>query len=122
MLGLMMCLSTLYPLGMLVKGLVEEKETRAKETMYIMGLKPWVFSTSWLLTYMAVFFMVSLSVSLLLSVTIFPHSDLSILFLLFFLFTVSLISFGKFFFLSLLSHFGTCHVLHPDEAFSNFKF
>ncbi|CAM6001577.1 unnamed protein product [Sphagnum balticum] len=96
MLGLMMCLSTLYPLGMLVKGLVEEKETRAKETMYIMGLKPWVFSTSWLLTYMAVFFMVSLSVSSLLSVTIFPHSDLSILFLLFFLFTASLISFGFF--------------------------
>lgn len=48
-------------------------------------------------------------------------SDLSILFLLFFLFTASLISFGKCFFLSLLSLFATCHVLHPDEAFSNCK-
>jgi hypothetical protein len=35
-----------------VQALVEEKETRAKETMYIMGLKSWVFSISWATTYL----------------------------------------------------------------------
>jgi len=32
--------------------LVEEKETRVKETMYVMGLKAWVFSISWATTYL----------------------------------------------------------------------
>lgn len=96
MLGLLMCLTTLYPLGMLVKALVEEKETRAKETMYIMGLKSWVFSISWATTYLVVFLLISLSVTLLLSLTVFPRSDLSLLLLLFFLFTTSLTSFGFF--------------------------
>lgn len=35
-----------------MQALVEEKETRAKETMYIMGLKAWVFSISWATTYL----------------------------------------------------------------------
>ncbi|CAM6059930.1 unnamed protein product [Sphagnum tenellum] len=95
-LGLMMCLTTLYPLGMFVKALVEEKENRAKETMLIMGLKPWVFTMSWLITYLVVFFLISLMVTALLSFTVFPRSDPSILFLLFFLFTLSLIPFGFF--------------------------
>jgi hypothetical protein len=38
------------------QALVEEKETRAKETMYIMGLKSWVFSLSWVVTYMVCFY------------------------------------------------------------------
>ncbi|CAK9883366.1 unnamed protein product [Sphagnum jensenii] len=96
-LGLMMCLTTLYPLGMFVKALVEEKENRAKETMLIMGLKPWVFTMSWLITYLVCcFFLISLMVTALLSFTVFPRSDPSILFLLFFLFTLSLIPFGFF--------------------------
>ncbi|CAM6122589.1 unnamed protein product [Calypogeia fissa] len=96
LMGLVMCLSTLYPLAMLVKALVEEKETRAKETMRIMGLKPWVFSLSWFATYMVVFFIVSVFVTSLLKVTFFPKSDASIIFILFFLFTSSLIPFGFF--------------------------
>lgn len=40
---------------MTVQALVEEKETRAKETMYIMGLKSWVFSISWATTYLVRF-------------------------------------------------------------------
>ena len=41
LLGLLMCLSTLYPVGMPVKGLVQEKETRTRELMSIMGLQSW---------------------------------------------------------------------------------
>ncbi|KAL2633831.1 hypothetical protein R1flu_005310 [Riccia fluitans] len=96
MMGLVMCLSTLYPLAMLVKAIVEEKENRAKETMRIMGLKPWVFSCSWLLTYLVVFLLVSVSVSIVLKLTYFPESDIAVVFTLFFLFTASLIPFGFF--------------------------
>lgn len=32
-LGLLMCLCLVYPLAMLIRGLVEEKETRTRETM-----------------------------------------------------------------------------------------
>lgn len=35
-----------------MQAMVEEKETRAKETMHIMGLKSWVFYLSWLMTYL----------------------------------------------------------------------
>ncbi|KAL3693440.1 hypothetical protein R1sor_007091 [Riccia sorocarpa] len=96
MMGLVMCLSTLYPLAMLVKALVEEKETRSKETMHIMGLKPWVFYCSWLFTYLVVFLLVSVSVSVVLKLTYFPQSDVGVVFTLFFLFTASLIPFGFF--------------------------
>jgi hypothetical protein len=39
MLGLLMSLSLVFPLAMLVRGLVEERERRLKETMCIMGLQ-----------------------------------------------------------------------------------
>ena len=39
MLGLLMSLSLVYPLSMLVRGVVEERERRLKETMCIMGLQ-----------------------------------------------------------------------------------
>ena len=39
MLGLLMSLSLVFPLAMLVRGLVEEREKRLKETMAIMGLQ-----------------------------------------------------------------------------------
>lgn len=52
LLEIMLCLTALYPLGMLVKGMVEDKESRAKQTMQIMGLKSWVFAVSWLMTYL----------------------------------------------------------------------
>ena len=33
MLGLLLCLSLVFPLSMLVRSIVEEKETRMRETM-----------------------------------------------------------------------------------------
>lgn len=34
-----------------LQALVEEKETKAKETMLIMGLRPWIFNAAWWMTY-----------------------------------------------------------------------
>eukprot|EP00850_Spirogloea_muscicola_P018780 SM000176S03111 [mRNA] locus=s176:35560:47252:+ [translate_table: standard] len=94
--GLVMCLSTLYPLAMLVKALVEEKETKSKEIMRIMGLRLWIFMFSWFLTYLVVFAIVSLSVTLLVHFTFLPQSNILLVFLLMFLFTSSLIPFAFF--------------------------
>jgi ATP-binding cassette subfamily A (ABC1) protein 1 len=43
LIGLFMVMSTLYPVAMLIKSLVEEKESRVKETMKIMGMSDFVY-------------------------------------------------------------------------------
>jgi hypothetical protein len=45
--GLVMAMSILYPISRLIKGLVEDKESRMKETQKMMGLFQWVFMASW---------------------------------------------------------------------------
>ncbi|GBG84246.1 hypothetical protein CBR_g38217 [Chara braunii] len=94
--GLLMCMSTLYPLGMLVKGIVEEKETRSRETMRIMGLRAWVLTLSWGITYLLIFAVAGLMVTVLLTGTFLPASDKSVVFVLFYLYGCSLVSFGLF--------------------------
>jgi hypothetical protein len=42
-----MAMSILYPISRLIKGLVEDKESRMKETQKMMGLFQWVFMASW---------------------------------------------------------------------------
>eukprot|EP00899_Mesostigma_viride_P015099 jgi/Mesvir1/23590/Mv18280-RA.1 len=94
LIGLVMCLSTVYPLGVFIKSLVEEKESRAKETMKIMGLKGWVYLATWPITYGVIFTLISLFSAVLLSASIFPRSNPLVLFLLLLLFTLSEIPFG----------------------------
>ena len=43
--GLVLCMSLLYPVSRLIKHLVEDKESRMKETLKMMGLFNWVFVT-----------------------------------------------------------------------------
>ena len=42
--------------------MVEEKETRARETMCIMGLQPWALNAAWAATYAVILAIVSLTV------------------------------------------------------------
>ena len=44
------------------RGVVEEKETRARETMCIMGLQPWALNAAWAATYAVILAIVSLTV------------------------------------------------------------
>lgn len=55
MMGMVMCMSMLYPVARLTKSIVEEKETRMREVMRIMGLMDWVLASAWSLTYLIVF-------------------------------------------------------------------
>eukprot|EP00752_Nemacystus_decipiens_P003898 g3578.t3 len=79
LLGLAMTMSTMYPLSRLVKGVVEEKESRVRETMRIMGLRVWCHEVSWLITGAAVFTFIAITVAALLSWTFLPLADGSLL-------------------------------------------
>jgi hypothetical protein len=91
---------------------VEEKESRAKETMRIMGLKLWVFHASWFLTYLVIFFVVSVMVTAIISSTFLNRSDPLLVFALLFSFTLSLIPFGEWLGLGFLKPQGL-HALFP---------
>lgn len=50
LLGLGLVMSTLYPMSRLTKGMVEEKETKLREVMKIMGLTDSAHQLSWFIT------------------------------------------------------------------------
>ncbi|CAN0161963.1 unnamed protein product, partial [Hapterophycus canaliculatus] len=89
LLGLAMTMSTMYPLSRLVKGIVEEKESRVRETMRIMGLRVWCHELSWLITGVAIFTFIAVTVSALLSWTFLPLADGGLLLVYMAAFTLS---------------------------------
>jgi len=94
LIGLVFCLSILYPTSRLIKGIVEEKETKTKETMKMMGLKDWVWSLSWFITSFIQFVVTAVFVVLLLHFTFLHQVDPTLLLVLFICFTLSQISFA----------------------------
>ena len=60
------------PLGA-AQGLVEEKETRSRELMKIMGLRAWPLAAAWWTTYTILFAAVAIAASLVLQPSVFPH-------------------------------------------------
>ncbi|CAN0378956.1 unnamed protein product, partial [Ectocarpus sp. 12 AP-2014] len=89
LLGLAITMSTMYPLSRLVKGIVEEKESRVRETMRIMGLRVWCHELSWLITGAAVFAFIAVTVAALLSWTFLPLADGSLVLVYMASFTLS---------------------------------
>ena len=58
--GLMLCFTLLFPVSRLIKVLVEDKESRSKETLKMMGLLAWVYPLSYALTYLVVFTVIAI--------------------------------------------------------------
>ena len=79
LLGLLMCMSMLYPLGLLIKGLVEEKENKTQELMSIMGLQTWTLATAHAATYAVMFTLTSLIAAGTLHQKVFPTTDAGVL-------------------------------------------
>jgi ATP-binding cassette, subfamily A (ABC1), member 3 len=94
LLGLVMVMSTLYPMSKLTKSIVEEKETKMRELMMIMGLKPWVHSISWFLFGFILFFWIAISTFFITSTSFLIKSNKVLLFIYFFLFCMSEIQFA----------------------------
>eukprot|EP00736_Rhodelphis_marinus_P006281 Rmarinus@m.16243 len=81
----------------LIRGIVLEKEKRIREGMLMMGLLPSVFYLSFYLTYAFIFLLMSGFIALgAKGVNLMEFSESSVVFLLFFLFGLSIISFGFF--------------------------
>lgn len=79
----------MYPVSRLVKSVVEEKESRMREIMKIMGLVDWAHQASWFLTSFVLFFWITVTTTLVLHASVFPHSDLLLIFGYFFTFCMS---------------------------------
>lgn len=92
--ALVLCMSMLYPVSRLVKAIVEEKESKTKETMKIMGLKDWALVLSWVITYSIVFTIISVSIALVLSSTVLQRSSFSVICVYIVLFGWSCITFA----------------------------
>jgi len=76
----------------LVKSMVEEKESRMRELMKVMGLNSGVLQLSWVLTGVSVFLWISVSTAWIANATFLSFSDFSLLLIYFTLFSASLIS------------------------------
>ena len=89
LLGLVICLSMIYPLGMLIKSLVEEKETGARELLRISGLRQLALGSAWSVVYVALFVIVAILSTIVLGYAVFPHTGTGVLFGLLWLFMLS---------------------------------
>jgi ATP-binding cassette subfamily A (ABC1) protein 3 len=93
LLGLSIVMAFLYPTSRLIKSIVEEKETRMKETLCILGLKGWAHWLSWFITAIIVFFIITVTVTLAMTKTLVKYSDPVYIFLLVGLFSTATIGF-----------------------------
>ncbi|CAL8463070.1 g2604 [Coccomyxa elongata] len=93
-LGLLMSLSLVYPLSMLVRGLVEEREKRRKETMCIMGLQGWVLHAAWMITYALILLVICVALTIVCCTSFLRATNPLLLFMLFVFFAASELAFG----------------------------
>jgi ATP-binding cassette subfamily A (ABC1) protein 3 len=89
LLGLGLVMATLYPTSRLTKGLVEEKETKLREVMKIMGLSDSALQLSWLITGAVLFMWIACTSTLATTTSFIKSSDKGIIFLFFALFCLS---------------------------------
>jgi len=71
---------------------VDEKESRTKEIMRIMGLQDWVFAASWFISYFLLFTLTALLVTLMMCYTVWQSSSMFLVFALFVAFTCAAIN------------------------------
>jgi ATP-binding cassette subfamily A (ABC1) protein 3 len=92
--GLIVAASIVLPVSRLIAVIVEEKEIRVKDMVKQMGLRDWVFSLSWIVTYLLIFLFLSLiEMGALYLGTVYRASSFSLVFCFFFLFMCSQIAF-----------------------------
>lgn len=93
LLPLCMILMYIMPINRTVSRIVNEKETKARESMRIMGLTDTAYWLSWFIYYIAVSSIIALVTSMMLCTTVFVYSNRFLIFLYFWLFGFSLFGF-----------------------------
>ncbi|TMW59992.1 hypothetical protein Poli38472_000034 [Pythium oligandrum] len=87
-------LSYLTTLSKILVSLIAERETRSRELMKILGVKESSIVISWYVTYIAILLISSIFQAIAAKAGLFEHSDGVLLFLFFFLFGLSVLSYG----------------------------
>ncbi|KAK9833394.1 hypothetical protein WJX81_001382 [Elliptochloris bilobata] len=93
-LGLLLCLALVYPASCLVRGMAEEKETRMRETLKIMGLHDWVAPAAWAITYGAIFLVACLAVTIVCKASFLRTTSATLLFALLAAFAAAQLAFA----------------------------
>lgn len=75
-----------------IRGIVAEKEAKLREGMRMMGYSDSALVGSWYISYGVIFTAISLAITAITRATFFGHSDVGLLFLLFFCFGMSALS------------------------------
>lgn len=84
----------LIPLYYLVSKFAEEKESKSREGMKMMGLKDSSYFLSWFVFYTAIITVMSLVVTMMVSINLFPNSNKLLIFLMVFFYGLSLFGFS----------------------------
>ncbi|TMW64067.1 hypothetical protein Poli38472_014184 [Pythium oligandrum] len=92
--ALIFILSYLYCVSSVLVGFIQEKESRIREYLKILGVKEKAIIISWYITYTAILFVGSILQALAGLAGLFENSSVIVIFLFFFLFGISLLSFG----------------------------
>jgi hypothetical protein len=88
-----MLLVYILPVGKMIERVVSEKESRARESMKIMGMSDAAYWLSWFLYYTIQVTIISLLGMLILMFYVFPNSDFDMIFLYFWIYGMSLFGF-----------------------------
>ncbi|GAB9469596.1 hypothetical protein Gpo141_00006870, partial [Globisporangium polare] len=89
-------LSYLYAISRVLVVMIQEKETRSREYMKILGVQEGSIILSWYITYTLIFLVGSIIQAIASKGGLFKNSDPFLIFLFFFLFSMSVLSFGFF--------------------------
>lgn len=89
LLGLALTMALLYPMSRMVKSIVEEKETKMREILKIMGLTDTIHSLSWVITAFILFSWIGISIAVITKITFLKASNFFILLVYFYSFSMS---------------------------------
>lgn len=117
LLGLALVMAFLYPTSRLIQGLVEERETRMKETLLILGVRPWAHTASWIFTSVLTFAAITLLMTVVLR-HILTHTPFMLVWFWMGMFSMASMSFC-FFIASLFSKAKLAAVVGPMALFAS---
>ena len=89
-------LAFIIPVCRMISQIVEEKETKTKEMMSIMGLSGKAYWWSWISYYFIIYSIIALAATIILGFTIYPYSNKLIILVTYLLFGICCIAFSLF--------------------------
>jgi ATP-binding cassette subfamily A (ABC1) protein 3 len=90
MLPFFMLLMYILPVYRLISNIVSEKESKARESMKMMGLRDFSYWLSWWVYYSIVVTIISILCTIILSFNVFKYTNKGIIFLFFWIYGLSL--------------------------------